>query len=110
MQAIFQELTCSVRQWRRVPLPIAAMLLTLALAIGANTLLFAIANVTFLRALPYPDSSQLVVPSVVQNGRDVGRMDESTARLAEGGLPVFESFALYNSTAVTLVDGGFQSQ
>ena len=107
MQGVFHDLKCSVRQWQRVPLLVAGILVTLALAIGANTLLFAVANAALLRALPYPDGSRLVAPSVVQKDRDVGRMDEPTSRLAERGLPAFESFALYNPAAATLVAGDY---
>jgi predicted permease len=69
--------------------------------------IFAVANATLFRALPYPESSRLVSPSLVQKGRDIERMDEATARLAEAGLPAFESFALYNAAAVTILGGDY---
>src|SRR5512145_1870471 len=103
MEGLIKDLRYSVRQFRRVPLLVCAILSTLALAIGANTLLFAIANATLFRALPYVDPSRLLSPSVVQKGRDVARIDEPTARLAAAGLPVFDSFGLYNSAAATLL-------
>ena len=107
MDGLFKDLRYSVRQCRRTPLLVTAILATLALAIGANTLLFAIANAALFRSLPYQDASRLVSPSVVQKGRDVERVDEPTARLAEAGLPAFESFALYNSAAGTLLGGEY---
>ena len=107
MDGLFKDLTYSVRQFRRTPLLVVVILATLALAIGANTLLFAIANAALFRSLPYQDASRLVSPSVVQKGRDVERMDEPTARLAEAGLPAFESFALYNSVGATLLGGQY---
>lgn len=107
MQDVFHDLKCSVRQWRRVPVLVAGVLGTLALAIGASTLLVAIANATFFRSLPYPNASRLVAPSVQQKDRDIGRMDEPTSRLAERGLAAFESFALYNPDAATLVRGDY---
>lgn len=107
MEATLSDLRYSVRQFRCAPLLVGAILSTLALAIGANTLLFAIANAALFRALPYPDSSRLVSPSVVQKGRDVGRIDEPRARFAEAGLPAFQSFALYNSAAATLLGGEY---
>ena len=107
MEGLISDLRYSLRQFRRAPLLVAAILATLALAIGANTLLFAIANAALFRALPYDEASRLVAPSVVQKGRDVARMDEATARIAEAGLPVFDSFALYNSAAATLVGGEY---
>ena len=107
MDGLLKDLKYSVRQFRSAPLLVTAILATLALAIGANTLLFAIANAALFRSLPYADASRLVSPSVVQKGRDVERMDEPTARLAEAGLPGFESFALYNSAAGTFLGGEY---
>ena len=107
METLLLDFKYSLRQFRRTPLLVSAILATLALAIGANTLLFAIANATFFRALPYPDSSRLVTPSLVQKARDTNRMDEPTARLAVAGVPGFESFALYNSAAGTLLGGEY---
>src|SRR5687768_32906 len=108
MEALFSDLRYSVRQFRRIPLLVGAIVTTLALAVGANTLLFAIANATFFRALPFHESSRLISPFMVQKGRDMGRIDEPTARLAaETGLAPLEGLALYNSTGATLVGGEY---
>ena len=107
MEGFINDLRYSLRQFRRAPLLVAAILATLALALGANTLFFAVANAALFRALPYSEPSRLVVPTVVDKGRDVGRMDEPTALLATAGLPVFESFALYNSVAATFLGGDY---
>ncbi len=107
MEGFVSDLRYGVRQFRRQPLLVTAILATLALAIGANTLLFTVANAALFRALPYPDSSRLVVPSIIQKGRDVERIDEPTARLAAEGLPAFESFALYNAAGATLLGGDY---
>lgn len=107
MEAVLADLVYAVRQFRRVPLLVGTVLATLAVTIGANTLLFTIANAALFRALPYPEAARLVSPSVVQKDRDVERMDEPTARLAAAGLPVFESFAMYTSTGATFVGGDY---
>ena len=107
VEALLSDLAYGVRQFRRVPLLVGAILATLAVTIGANTLLFTIANAALFRALPYPDPARLVSPSVVQKERDTERMDEPTARLATAGLPAFESFALYNSAAATFLGGDY---
>ena len=108
MEGLISDLRYSLRQFRRAPLLVAAILATLALTIGANALLFAIANAALFRALPYPQPSRLVVPTVVdEKGRNIERMDEPTALLAAVGLPVFESFALHLSAAATLLGGDY---
>jgi len=107
MEALFSDLAYGVRQFRRVPLLVGSILATLALTIGANTVLFTLANAALFRALPYPDATRLVSPSVVQKERDTERMDEPTARLAAAGLPAFESFGLYNSAAATFLGGDY---
>ena len=108
MESLLLDIKYSLRQFRRQPLFVGAVVGTLALAIGANTLLFAIANAAIFRALPYPEASRVVSLSVVQKGRDIQRIDEPTMRLAQAAaLPIFESVGLYNSAAVTLLGGEF---
>jgi hypothetical protein len=108
MEGLLYDVTYSLRQFRRVPLLVGAIVATLALAVGANTLLFAIASAALIRALPYPDSSRILSMSIAQEGQDVGRMDEPTARLAlAANLPVFDSLAMYNSASATLVGGEY---
>src|SRR5215204_4593905 len=102
MEALFSDLKYSIRQFIRLPLFVGSVVATLALAVGANTLLFAIAYAAIFRALPFADASRIVSMSIVQKGRDIGRMDEPTSRLAAAAaLPVFDALALYNSTGVT---------
>jgi predicted permease len=108
MEALLYDVKYSLRQFRRGPLLVGAIVGTLGLAVGANTLLFAIANAALFRALPYPDSSRLVSISIAQKGTDIGRMDEPTAGLAvDASLPVFDSLGMYNTAGATLVGGEY---
>jgi putative ABC transport system permease protein len=56
-----QDLRYALRMVRRTPVPAAVIVLTLAVAIGANTALFSIFDAVLLKALPLPHPDRLVV-------------------------------------------------
>lgn len=60
MQSFLHSLGHTLRTVRRSPGPTLAILLTLALAIGANTAIFTVDYATLLAPLPYPHAEQLV--------------------------------------------------
>ena len=108
MESLLQDVRYSLRQFWRAPLFAGAVISTVALAVGANTLLFAIANAAIFRPLPYPDSSRIVSITIAQKGTDIGRMDEPTARLAiASAVPAFEALAMYSSAGATHVGADF---
>jgi len=54
-----QMVTLAVRSLRRDPLLVLSATLTLAVSIGANTLVFSVANSILFRPLPYPGSERI---------------------------------------------------
>jgi len=59
MDAILSELRLAARSLRRTPAVTFAVLLTLAIGIGANTAVFSVVDGLLLRPLPYPDPDRL---------------------------------------------------
>jgi predicted permease len=56
-----QDVRYGLRMMRRTPGPAAVIVLTLALAVGANTALFSLFDAVLLKALPLPNPDRLVV-------------------------------------------------
>jgi predicted permease len=60
---IWQDVRYVLRTMRQQPAFAATAILTLALAIGANTAMFTVIQAVLLKPLPYPDSNRLVTIS-----------------------------------------------
>ena len=57
---IWNDISYAVRMMRRTPVFPAAAVLTIMLAIAANTTIFSVVNAVLLKPLPYREPSQIV--------------------------------------------------
>jgi hypothetical protein len=60
LETVWQDCRYASRQMLRAPGFTLAVVLTLALGIGANTAIFSVVHATLLRDLPYPDAGKIV--------------------------------------------------
>ena len=71
LTGIRQDLEYGWRSVRRAPVFGAAVVLSLALGIGAATVIFSVADTVYLRPLPYPAPDQLMFVAMRMFGREM---------------------------------------
>ena len=101
MDVFRQDLLFALRVLRRDRAYAAAVILTLAICLGANTAIFTVVRSVLQRPLPYPESSRLVSSFDGFPGAGVERAGTSVPNYMDrrAMTDVFSTVALYQWTA-----------
>src|SRR5262245_29480834 len=107
-----RDLRLALRGMRRRPGFTLAVVLTLALGIGANTAIFGVVDGVLIKPLPYPDAGQLVSIKHVAPGLNVSELRMSPTQYFtyrdEGR--VFQQIGLYGDGGRTITGVGEPEQ
>jgi predicted permease len=108
MRNVWRDAMFGFRMALRSPSYSAITIVTLALAIGANTLLFSIANPLVVRALPVKDPDTLGWVSMINPAHNVTRGRASAADFADWrqATSSFSLMAAYDTREATLTGAG----
>ncbi len=96
MTGFLQDVRYAVRHARTAPALGCAVIVTLALAIGANTALFSLVNALLLRPLPVRDPDELVLLQATDDRGQQNRPIFYSTFSTLAKLPVFETLTLYS--------------
>jgi predicted permease len=107
MDTLRQDLLYAVKVLRRDPAYSAAVILTLAVSLGANTAIFTVVRSVLLRPLPYPEPQRIVSSYDGFPGAGVERAGTSVPNYGERRAmkEVFESAALYQFSGYKVGEG-----
>lgn len=113
MDPLLRELSHAARRLLRAPGFTAAVVVTLALAIGANAAIFTVVRRVLLTPLPYPQSKRLVALEHLATGRPMAGQLPITSGLYvqyRERVPALQSAALYQNGGITVQVGGQAEQ
>jgi len=112
------DLRFALRQLRKNPAFVLAVVLTLALGVGVNTSVFSLVNGFLLRPLPYPDADKLAVLVLHQEGisksgefvqEDDPSQDGETWELVRDSVPAVQAASFGGTSGVNLQAGSSSS-
>ena len=108
MRTLLQDLTYGARTARSQPAFSFVVVLTLALAIGANTVIFSFANILLIRPLPIADAGRVGWVGLIDPHTRSNRGSLSVPEFLDyrRSLTSFDSLAAYSRASVTLTGRG----
>ncbi len=114
LESVLRDARHAVRMIRTKPGFSVAVLLSLALGIGANTAIFSVLNAVLIRPLPYPKADALVgvYNKLVIQGQVFEDADLSPSMYAavKESARVFENFGVWSPGAATVTGSGDPEQ
>jgi predicted permease len=110
MNGLLQDLRYAVRQFFKAPGLTAVIVITIALAVGANTALFSVVNGVLLHPLPYPQPDQLVALRESKPNFGWGTIPYPNFRDWQKDNRTFSSMAVWRSYAFSLTGTGEAEQ
>jgi putative ABC transport system permease protein len=108
MDTLWQDLRYGVRMLRRNPGFAAVAILTLAIGIGANIVIFSVVNGILLKPLPFPDSHRVVTIWETDANRNVTRGTASAAEFLDWRdmNHVFQELSCWRALYFTITGAG----
>ena len=108
LEHLLQDARYACRTLGRSPGFTAAATATLALAIGANVVMFSVLNMVLLRPLPYPSPAELVMLWTETPGQDLRENRSAYWNVEEwrGQSRSFADLAVFDRVSVTLTHAG----
>ena len=110
METLFQDLRYALRQLRKSPGFALVTVVTLALGIGANTVIFSVVNGVLLSALPFPDPDRLVTLHENKPNFEGGSLSYPNFRDWQKDNHTFSSMAIARNYAFSLTGAGEAEQ
>src|SRR5688500_10107524 len=102
MRGFFQDVTFGIRLLRHQPLLAAAGVLSLAVGLGLNVLLFTVANAILFRPLPVTGADRLVMVQVQhEQGVTMDFSYPAYVHLRDASTDVFDTFVAYTTPEVS---------
>jgi putative ABC transport system permease protein len=104
---MLQDFSYAVRTLLRARAFTITAALTLALGIGANTVMFSVVDAVLIRPLPYRDPGRLVVVQSVNKQKDVGQIRTTALDFYDwrNRARSFDAIAAHVGTGYTFTDG-----
>ena len=112
MGTFLQDLRYGVRMLRRNPGFATVAILTLAIGIGANVVIFSIVNGILLKPFPFPDSQRIVTIWETDTNRKVTRGTASAAEFLDWRdmTQVFQELSCWRALYFNITGGGEPEQ